>query len=64
MLENAHIIDLKSITIEYPNTSHKLYKTISQVKKVSQEGAGKISNSPLFMEKTKKKKHLDDKMKK
>ena len=64
MLENAQIIDLKSITIEYPNTSHKLYKSTSQIKKFSQVDAGKSSSSPLFSETTESEKNLDEKMKK
>ena len=42
-------MDIKSVTIEYPKTSRKLFKTIRQAKKVSQiSGAGKDYTSPLY----------------
>ena len=44
------------VIIEHPNTSHKLSKTIRRTKFVSQVGAGKISNSPLYSETTKSEK--------
>ena len=41
--ENPNIVDIKSVIIEHPKTSHKLPKTIRQAAKVSQVG----SNSSL-----------------
>ena len=34
--ENPNIVDIKSVIIEYPKTSHKLSKSIRQAEKVSQ----------------------------
>ena len=45
-IENPNIVDIKSVIIEHPKTSHKLYKTM----KVSQAGAVKNSNIPLYSE--------------
>ena len=39
--ENWNIIDIKSVIIEHPKTSHKLSKTIRQAEKVD-------SNSSLY----------------
>ena len=39
--ENPNIVDIKSIIIEHPKTSHKLSKTIRQAEKVG-------SNSSLY----------------
>ena len=42
-LENSNIVGIKSASIEYPKTSHKLSKTTWQAEKVSQvSGAEKI----------------------
>ena len=49
-------INRKLVIIEHPNTSHKLSKTIRRTKFVSQVGAGKISNNPLYSEATKSEK--------
>ena len=38
-LENPNIIDIESGTIEHPKTSHKLFETIRQSKKISKVGA-------------------------
>ena len=43
--ESPNIADIKLVTIEYPKTFHKLFKTIRQAKKV---GAGKNPTSPLY----------------
>ena len=45
-IENPNIADIKSVIIEHPKISHKLYKTI----KVSEDGAVKNSNIPLYSE--------------
>ena len=45
-IENPNIADIKSVIIEHPKISHKLYKTI----KVSEDGAVKNSNVPLYSE--------------
>ena len=39
--ENPNIVDINSVIIEHPKTSHKLYKTIRQAEKVG-------SNSSLY----------------
>ena len=49
-LEIPNIVDIKSVTIENPKTSHKLSKTIRQAEKISQAGAVKNCNSPLYIE--------------
>ena len=50
-LENSNIVDVKSASIEYPKTSHKLSKTTWQAEKVSQvSGAEKVSTSALYSE--------------
>ena len=46
-IENPNNVDIKSIIIEHPKTSHKLSKTIRQTDKVSQVGFRKSSNNPL-----------------
>ena len=46
-IENPNNVDIKSIIIEHPKTSHKLSKTIRQTDKASQVGFRKSSNSPL-----------------
>ena len=44
----------KFLAIEHPKTSHKLFKTIRQAKKVSQiVGTGKNFTRPLYNEATK-----------
>ena len=53
--ENSNIVDIKSVIIKHPKTSHKLTKTIRQAEKVCQVGFGKSSNSSLYSE-TKKEK--------
>ena len=45
-IENPNIVDIKSVIIEHPKTSYKLYKTM----KVSQAGAVKNSSIPLYSE--------------
>ena len=35
-IENPNVLDIKSVTIAHPKTSHKLCKTIRQGKKFSQ----------------------------
>ena len=53
-MEKPNIIDIKSVIIELPKTSHKLSKTIKRAKNVSQiSGACKNSTSPLYTETTK-----------
>ena len=42
--ENPNIVNIKSVIIEHPKTSHKLSKTIRQTEKVSEVG----SNSSLY----------------
>ena len=60
-IENPNIIDIKSVTIKHPKTSHKLSKTIRQVKKVLQVGgADKNYISPLYIETTKTETFLDE----
>ena len=51
--ENPNTVDVKSATIEHPETSLKLPKSIRQAKKLSQEGSGKNYNS-LWYSQTKK----------
>ena len=41
-------VDIKSVTIEHPKTSHKLSKTMRQGEKKSYTGFCKSSNSPLY----------------
>ena len=41
-------VDIKSVTIEHPKTSHKLSKAIRQGEKKSYAGPCKSSNSPLY----------------
>ena len=53
-IENADFVEIKSVIIKHPKSSHNLSKTIMQVGKVSQVGFGKRSNRPLYS-KTKKK---------
>ena len=48
MFGNPSNVDIKSVTIEHQETSHKLSKCIRQVEQVYQVGSGKISSSPLF----------------
>ena len=45
--ENPKVVEIKSVFIEHPKTSHKLSKTITQAKKV---GAVKNSDCPLHSE--------------
>ena len=49
-------MSVKSVILEHPKTSLKLSKAIRQTEKVSQVGAGKNSDSPLYSETKKKKK--------
>ena len=53
--ENPNIVDIKSVIIEHPKTSHKLTPTIRQAKKVCQVGFCKSSNSSLNRESNYKK---------
>ena len=53
-MEIPKVVEIKSVFIEHPKTSHKLSKTITQAKKV---GAVKNSDCPLHSE-TKKVKIL------
>ena len=47
-IENQNIMDIKSVTAEHPKTSHKLFKTIRQAKKILQVNYGnKNSTSSL-----------------
>ena len=39
-LENPNIIDIKSVIIEHPKTSHKLSKTTMHTEKLSQVSSG------------------------
>ena len=55
-MESPNIVDIKSVTIGHPKTSHKLLKTIRQGKKV---GAGKSPTSPLYSNTTKHENFLD-----
>ena len=50
-------MDIKSVIIEHPRTSHWLSKTVRQAENVSWVGSGKSYNSPLYSE-TKKSKNL------
>ena len=43
--ENPNIVDIKSVIIEHPKTSHILSKTIRLAEKVSQVGSSSISYS-------------------
>ena len=62
-IEKINIIDLKSVTTEYPKTSSKLAKTIRQAKDFSQLcGAGKNSTSSLYIETTKSEIFFDKKL--
>ena len=46
-LENQNILDIKTVIIKHPKSSHKLSKTVRHTGKVSQvSGPGKNSNSP------------------
>ena len=49
-IESPNVVDIKSIAIEHPKTSHKLSSTIRQAEKVSHVGSGKSSNSHLYSE--------------
>ena len=61
-LKNPNKIDIRSVTIEHPKTSHESSKTMRQAEKVSQEhNAGKNANSPLCKETTTSDKLLDEK---
>lgn len=52
---------MKSHTIEHPKTSHKLFKTVRQAKKVV---SGKNFLSPLYSKITKREKCFNEKMQK
>ena len=52
-VESPNIIDVKSVTIEHPKTSHKLSKTIRQGIKGSQVAGSGKSSSPLYSKATK-----------
>ena len=59
--ESRNFIDIISVTIKHPETSHKLFRAIRQDKNVSQiVSAGKKSTSPLHIETTKCEKLLDE----
>ena len=45
--ENPNIVNIKSVIIEHPKTSHKLFKTIRQAVKISQVGSGNSSKKTL-----------------
>ena len=61
-LKSPNIIDIKSVTIEHPKTSHKLSKTIKQAKKCDQVGGSdNSSTSPFYSETKKKEKIFDEK---
>ena len=45
---SSNHVNIKSVIIDYPKTSHKLSKPIKQDEKFSQVGFGKNSNSPLY----------------
>ena len=47
-VESPNIVDIKSVIIEPPKTSQKLFKTIRQAAKIFQVGSGKYSNSFLY----------------
>ena len=53
-LKNTNIVDIKSVIIEYPKTSHKLSKTLRQAEKVG-------CNSFLYSYTRKNKKNLNQK---
>ena len=57
LIENSTIIDLKSITMEHPNTSHKLCKLIRQPKKIA---SSKNSPNPLYGKSEKGEKIFDE----
>ena len=48
--EHPNFVDIKSVTIKHPKTSHKFFKTIRQAEKVSQVGSGKSFECCLFSE--------------
>ena len=52
-------MSVKSVILEHPKTSLKLSKAIRQTEKVSQVGAGKNSDSPLYSQ-TKKSENCFD----
>ena len=53
-IENPYTIDINSVTIEDPKTSHKISRAIKLDKKVSQAvGAGRNLNSILYSKMTK-----------
>ena len=52
-IENPYTIDINSVTIEDPKTSHKISRAIKLDKKVSQAvGAGRNLNSILYSKTT------------
>ena len=55
--ENPNIVDIKSVIIEHPKTSHKLSKTIRLAEKVSQVGC----NSSFYRDTKKVKKNFKQK---
>ena len=58
--EHPNTADIKLVTIEHPNTSRKLSKTIRQTEKVSQvSSANKNSDNPLYSETKKTEKFLN-----
>ena len=48
LLENPNTVDIKSVIIEHPKTSHNLSKAISLPERVPGVGYDKSSNSPLY----------------
>ena len=61
-IENPYTIDINSVTIEDPKTSHKISRVIKLDKKVSQAvGAGRNLNSILFSKTTKLENFLSEK---
>ena len=53
---------MKSVIIENPKTSQKLFNTLKRAEKVTYVDSGEISNSPLYS-KTKKRKNFLNKKK-
>ena len=48
IFETPNIVDIKSVIVEHPRTSHKSSKTTRQTEKVSLVDSGKSSNSSLY----------------
>ena len=52
-IENPNIVEIKSVIIEYPKTSHKLSEALRQAEKVSQEIAACKNFDSFLYSKTK-----------